>query len=445
LISTFKKYKHLWIILASWIILGNIFQPLAYVAVLLSVLLFFKKDRGVELFIGFLFILLLSDHVHWGGGDPTKFAKDLKGIYLLIIGFYLWRKRREMDLSNPIFKTFFIFFIWAFLALIWAINPVIGLQKTISFTLIYLLVPIAFINLYKVKGDKFIRVLISYFALVLVLGIAFKYIMPGVVQLESGRFRGLLGNPNGLGLILVQFFMLFYIINSYGMGKLTEWEKRFIYILILASLFLSGSRNGMISIPLFYILIRVFRIHFMIGVFFLVIGFYIYNAIEIDPVMLIRQFGVEDYFRIDTIETGSGRFIAWDFAWKKIQDYYFMGGGFGQDEQVMRPYYDVLSRLGHQGGVHSSYLSLWFDVGLIGIILYFTGLITLIWRAAKKSNLAFPFFFALLFNITYESWLVASLNPFTVLFLMSLTLLVMKYKFVPNKSSNIKKQELNDA
>lgn len=391
---------------------------------------FFRKDLFVELFIGFLFILLLSDHVTRTAGDPTQFAKDLKGIYLLFLGFYLWRKRRTFDLSNPIFKTLVPFFILAFISLIWAINIQVGLQKTLSYTLLYIIVPVSFVNLYKKKGDEFLRVLITYFSLILFLGITFKFLLPGITQIAGERFRGLLGNPNGLGLILVQVFMLFYIINDFKPKLFNKNEKRIIYLLIIISLFLSGSRNGMVTIPLFLILIRVFKIHFAAGVLFLAFGFYTYNTFEIDPIWIVRNFGLESYFRIETLESGSGRFIAWEFAWAQIQNYYYMGGGFGQDEQVMRPNYGMLLKMGHQGGVHNSYYSLWFDVGLIGLIFYFTGLVTLIWRAAKKSHLAFPFLFALLFNITYESWLVASLNPFTILFLSSLTLLVMQNQFI---------------
>lgn len=436
MIQALFKYKHLWLILTSWIVAGVLFQPAAYVLVLGSAILFFIKGRYIELFIGFLFILLLSDHVHHGVDDPTIFAKDLKSIYLLLLGLVIWRNRKEFDLNNAIFIVLIPFFLLAFISLTWAINLPVGFQKTLSYTLLYFIVPIFIVNLFKSKREEFLLILLNYFVLIFLIGIILKFTFPSVIDLIGGRYRGLLGNPNGLGILIVQVILLFSIIKSYKLITITKNQTRFFYALVIISLLLSGSRNGMISIILFLILVRVFKVHFLVGVFILLLTFYVYQTVSIDPVALIRYAGMEEYFRIQTIETGSGRFIAWQFAWRQLQDYYFMGGGFGQDEQIMRPNYAFLERLGHSGGVHNSYISMWMDTGLIGVILYFSAMLTLIWKAAKNSNLAWPFFFTILFNITYESWLVGSLNPFTVMFLCSLTLLVMKERFLPTSRYN---------
>lgn len=430
------KYIPLWLILTSWIILGNILQPLAYVAVIASILLYVYKERYIELFIGFLFILLLSDHVHWGAGDPTKFAKSLKSIYLLVLVFVVVKTRKSFDLQNTIFKFLIPFFIFSFISLNWAINLPIGFQKTLSYSILYIVVPIYFVNTYKSNGKEFLYVLLNYFILILLLGIILKYVYPEAVDSGIERFSGLLGNPNGLGLLIVQIFLLFTILKSFKLVVVSKQLNWIIYTLIIISLLMSGSRNGMISILLFLLFIRLFKIHFLFGIIGLSAAFYSYQLVSIDPVSFVQSLGLEEYFRIQTLESGSGRFIAWEFAWGELQEYFFMGGGFGQDEQVMRPNYAYLQRLNHQGGVHNSYLSLWFDTGLIGVILYFSAMIGLIWGAAKKSSLAWPFFFTILFNIMYESWLVGSLNPFTVVFLCSLTLLVMKDKFVTEADLN---------
>jgi uncharacterized membrane protein len=46
----------------------------------------------------------------------------------------------------------------------------------------------------------------------------------------------------------------------------------------------------------------------------------------------------------------------------------------------------------------------------------------------KKSYLPLAFLVSFLFNITYESWLVASLNPFTIILLIILTIFVQQYR-----------------
>ena len=44
-------------------------------------------------------------------------------------------------------------------------------------------------------------------------------------------------------------------------------------------------------------------------------------------------------------------------------------------------------------------------------------------KGAKKTRLAFPLMFAVLFSANFESWLAGSLNPITILFWILLTLI----------------------
>jgi O-antigen ligase len=430
--DTLLKYKQLWFIFFIWVLAGVLYQPLAYAVVFISAVLFIVKDKQIELFIGFLFILLLSDYRVDIGPNPLEFAKIFKSVYFLLLLYFLWKNRHVYNFSNPIFKTLVPFFFVAFVSLVYAINLPIGIQKTISYSLFYGIIPISVYNIYKVQGREFFEVLIAYFFLMLLIGLLLYFIAPQITQLMGERYKGLFGNPNGLGIFIVQIILLFSILKETKLISFSRREYLFFIGVLFISLILSGSRNSMISILLFLFLIRVFRIHFLLGVLVLFATFYFFQLFTFDPAAIIESVGLEDYFRIETIESGSGRFIAWDFAWQKIQNSFFIGGGFGQDEQIMRPNYEMLKRLGHSGGVHNSYLSMWMDTGLVGLILYFGAMITLIWRASKNSPLAWPFFFTILFNITYESWLVGSLNPFTILFLCSLTLLVMKPSFMNN-------------
>jgi O-antigen ligase len=139
---------------------------------------------------------------------------------------------------------------------------------------------------------------------------------------------------------------------------------------------------------------------------------------------IVEFFGLQSYFRVDSIEQGSGRIIAWGFAWIKIQDYFFIGGGFGHDENIMRPNYAWLSRMGHSGGVHNSYLSMWLDAGIIGLVAYFGAVFTIITKSIKNNYLILAFVTSVAFNIYFESWLVASLNPFTLIYLVILTIFI---------------------
>jgi hypothetical protein len=80
-----------------------------------------------------------------------------------------------------------------------------------------------------------------------------------------------------------------------------------------------------------------------------------------------------------------------------------------------------LSKLGHQGNAHNSFLTIWYDTGFLGLLsfLYF------IFMSFIKSNnflFSLPILFGLLLSAFFESWMSASLNPFTILFVFIIVL-----------------------
>ena len=139
--------------------------------------------------------------------------------------------------------------------------------------------------------------------------------------------------------------------------------------------------------------------------------------------VIVFALGLQDYMRVETLEDGSGRYFAWRFAWEKIQDFFLMGGGFANDEYIMRQHYPYLRSMGHHGGVHNSYLTMWFNMGLIGVLIYFRSFILIFIKSSKKVKVAFPIMFSVMFSILYESWINGSLNPFTITLLISMTMI----------------------
>ena len=121
------------------------------------------------------------------------------------------------------------------------------------------------------------------------------------------------------------------------------------------------------------------------------------------------------------MEDGSGRYFAWEFAWKHIQDYLVFGGGFANDERIMRKHRLYLERMGHQGGVHNTYLSFWFNFGIVGLLIFLRSFVLIFIKASRLVPLSLGIMFAVMFSITYESWLVSSLNPFTIVLLIIIT------------------------
>ncbi|HEX2616702.1 MAG TPA: hypothetical protein VHL57_04115, partial [Flavobacteriales bacterium] len=119
-------------------------------------------------------------------------------------------------------------------------------------------------------------------------------------------------------------------------------------------------------------------------------------------------------------------------AWQKLNElgYFLFGGGFGTDERVMYQYHDYLNAMGHQGGIHNSYITLWFNTGIIGVIIYFRGFFLLFFKSSKRVAFSFAIMFSVLFSVLYESWLVGSLNPFTIVMLI-ITTLISEEEIVP--------------
>jgi len=89
----------------------------------------------------------------------------------------------------------------------------------------------------------------------------------------------------------------------------------------------------------------------------------------------------------------------------------------------MRANYRMLGKLGTQGGVHSSYLSLWLNFGLVGVITYLRSFFLVFFKASKISKLSFSIMYAVLFSAAFEGLFIGSLNPQMIILLMIITII----------------------
>ncbi|HMC97061.1 MAG TPA: O-antigen ligase family protein, partial [Flavobacteriales bacterium] len=150
--------------------------------------------------------------------------------------------------------------------------------------------------------------------------------------------------------------------------------------------------------------------------------------------------GLQDYFRLETLEDGSGRYFAWHFTWGHIQKYFVFGGGFGNDERIMRKFRLYLESMGHQGGVHNSYLSIWLNLGIVGLLVYLRSFFLLFFKASKMVPMSLAVMFSVLFSIMYESWLMGSLNPYTILLLIIMTV-VSEHEITEGVGEEVEEEE----
>ena len=407
-------------------VIGVWFEPVVYLLFPFVFGMFGLKKRFLELFITSFWLLILSDYVPVSGATfaDLKFAKTLKPLIPIFLFVFYFMNRDKFPSVSKLFTRLIPFFLIALIALKYSINLDVGIKKYISFVLMYFSIPM-FVNYLHINyGEYFWKSLFTFIIGMLSIGILLGMFIPEIGILSGGRFKGILGNPNALGIFLNLTFILWIVIKEFNLAYFSQKENLFIIIVILISLFWCGSRNGMMSIFLFYLTYRFVKIHWAIAVVVVMSVIVFQDLIFSMFIEFLQFFQLSDYFRVDTIEKGSGRKVAWVFAWQEIQKYFFIGGSFGHDENVMRPNYYWLEKLGHNGGVHNSYLSMWFDTGVIGLVFYYLSLLINVFKSLGSNYIGLAFLVSILFNINYESWLVASLNPFTILFLIILTIFV---------------------
>ena len=410
--------KQFLLILILWILVGVFGGALVYVFVLGTLILMRNKGWYKEMFLGFILILILSDSRQ----IALDFAKDLKNYYMLFLSLVMIVDRNQLPRFNTLYQGFIPFFLVASIAMMFSDNFTVSIQKTVSYFLLLLIVPNYITLIYVRYGASVFKEMMYFYSILFIIGFLLIFVNSELVFLE-GRFSGILGNSNGMGIFGSLVFLLFTTFSFFFPNLFTLREKIFFYAIILVSLGLSGSRGGILSLLIFVLFFQVFRFSPWVGtlVFLsLAIGFEVLFA---NLTKVIVSLGLGEYFRLESIETGSGRLIAWGFAWEKIQDNFYIGKGFGHTEFIFGKNYRLLSSLGHQGNAHNSYLTFWLDTGIVGLFFYLMALLSIFVRSLKRSPLALPILFAVLFSVNIESWLTASLNPFTIILMMILTLL----------------------
>lgn len=413
-----KKNDHFFLILLSWVVIGR-FVPQAMLAIIpLSLLLFKQKNRFMEMLIGFVFILILSDSRQ----DEMAFAKNVKDIYLVMMTLFMFFDQKQFRQVNKFFYPFIPFFLMAIFTISKSPESEVAVKKTLSYILLYITIPAYIVKVLDDDPRLFLRNLVNFLNILLFVGFLLIPIANDKVFL-AGRYSGILGNPNGIGIFCTLYFLVFYTITVKYPDLFTRKEIRLTFALAVGSILFAVSRNSMFSIMLFMFFSRFYKISSWAGFTIVIIAAISYQLLMNNLGVILASLGLSEYLRAEHIEDGSGRIVAWRFAWEQIQYNYLFGRGFSFDEYIFWENHISLSKLGHQGGVHSTYLALWLNTGLMGMILFFAAFFQIIFKAALKSYLAMPILYAILFSITFEAWLMGSLNPYNIMFLLLMNIL----------------------
>ena len=103
-----------------------------------------------ELLLGFIFFLVLSDNLL----PSFTFFKEVKNIYIVLLAIFFISGFRYFAPAPRIFRIFLPFFLIAVIPLFmsppdWAA----GIQKTLSYALLFLVVPGWLLQVYRNGGD----------------------------------------------------------------------------------------------------------------------------------------------------------------------------------------------------------------------------------------------------------------------------------------------------
>lgn len=377
----------------------------------------------MEMLLGFVFMLFLSDShndvIHY-------FAKDAKEIYILMLAIFLFVNGKDFRPFNLFFVRFIPFFIVAIICIFYTPdeNLSTSIEKTTSYILLLFSIPSYVQRAYMDHGKNFFKTLAYLCAGIILCGFIFRFIDPNLVIRED-RYQGLFGNPNGLGIFCLLFFFLLTVIMELYPVMFNKREKMIMFGAIILSIIMSGSRGSLFGLLIFYAFAFIYRKSPVLGTSVAIAVITSYGYISTHLISVINFFGLGDYLRVYTLEQGSGRFVAWDFSWKHIQESYWLGRGFEYTEYLFNLPENVLylQALGHQGNAHNSYITLWLDTGLVGLSTYVLAFIAVVIKAAGKTRLAVPLMFAAIFSSFFESWLTASLNPFTIMLFINLSII----------------------
>ncbi|MBL0340388.1 MAG: O-antigen ligase family protein [Bacteroidetes bacterium] len=416
-----KRNGQFAVMLLIWLAAGFVHSMAGVAVVTVSILLLKKKEMYSELISGFILILILSDSFK----PALHFAKEVKIIYLILLTLFYFFDRKSFKKQDSFFPPFIPFLVWACFQIMRGPEFGVAVQKTISYGLIFLIGPAYSIKLFTDKGTIFIKDHVFLMSFMLAIGLLL-FVVANNQVVVGDRYSGVMGNPNAIGLFCMLFFMLIYSAQIKFPGLFTKNEQVLLYGLIAVSVLLSGSRNTIISIGIFLFFSRFYKLSPLLGTAIVILTAIVYQLVVSNLTEILTSLGLAKAMRADTLESGSGRLVAWAWAWKFINadiKNFFLGMGFGFDEYYFIISHHILSKLGHIGGVHNSYLAIWINTGIIGLILWFAAFLRTIIKAIPKAYTALPFMYAILFSAFFEAWLMGSLNPYTITFLFVLCII----------------------
>ena len=222
---------------------------------------------------------------------------------------------------------------------------------------------------------------------------------------DSGRFAGVIGNPNKTSYFLCCLLpFILYFKRAYSL----KWQKIFfsvVALLTILTVVLSGSRGGLLTL-LFVIIATLITTKRHISLLIFLVAVFIGFLFALNSPVGVTIFErMQSLFEGDLIAGTSGRLAIWEALIKVYSSNAFtvlFGLGFGASEMV-----------GMRADPHNYYLQILAEYGLVGFLVFFSFVawyIRFIWISPASDNHHFRASFFHAISVIGIAWLFSSLD-----------------------------------
>lgn len=414
LLNSYSEYKKIWTSLFFIVALGAVSNFIVASLALMIVVMVANNALKPELFfVLFLTTFFLADNF----SGPFSYNQNLRFVILGGTLVYLYRFN---VLNNRMAKLVLPFTIVAlFISLFFSPLGVASVLRAVAFWLVALCI-FGLVKVLYEKEKNISRLIVLTIALYFGLTLFLRFVPLFDVIHTDGRFQGMMGNPNGLGLLSMFSYGIIDLIKFKNDSGFNQKFINRLKLLIIIIIVFTGSRTALFSVLIYEVVTKMSKNILMMLLSLLVLGsaYFIMSSIGFN--VILSSMGLSEFMRLDTLENASGRTDVWGVAWDEIMRSPFFGNGILYDSHFMLNYArktfgDAWDR--QWNGVWSSYLSLLLDVGFVGVFVYFLSVYKM-FKKSKHGSFAIGFVCMSLFAGITESWMAASMNAFTPMFFL---------------------------
>lgn len=433
---------------------------IAIIACFVWLFLYRFRDNFLRAYgIFFLILIIYASNKAYYGISPEMSESTFSPLSLVrwaalgVFAWYSWRTKKpdtyRIDVALSMIVTLLLGDM--LLSSLYADNFSYSFFRAISFILLAYSV-MRGIAIYLFNSSNCIRFFqLKYYAAWIMLVPAMVMLLSGVgygITIIMNQYAGFFGNQNMYGTFsaLITPYVLFHW-KVMAQKKWAKWADVALLLVVLAGLWFSNSRNGMMSFVLavavyFYVVNLQNRIKIIFAAMCLLIILFVSPTLKSDLVSFVRK-GTDKSLQVTDFASQMSeeeRFKMWSGVWPLFWKQKLTGYGFASSHLLVFPF----TRDEEAGrALHNSYLEIFGDLGLPGVVL----LLLLLYQVSVKSILLIQqrgeylerninavfiaVFVAGSVNALFESWMFSVGNLTSLLYWVPVAGVVARWAWSP--------------